>query len=138
MFSVRTRVRENALSVEELAQIGVTPELVTIAIESAPCAWVAEVQDRVVGFSMVDLETACLFAVFVLPEFEGEGIGKRLIQASEAALFDRHPVAWLESAKSSRAACVYRHLGWENEQEVGDGDVRLEKRRQEKAAPADT
>lgn len=50
---------------------------------------------------MVDLETACLFAVFVLPEFEGKGIGKRLIQVREAALFERHPAAWLETAKAA-------------------------------------
>ena len=135
MFNVRTTVRENAMTIEELAGIGVTPAAIALAVESAPCAWVGEIQGDVVGFAMVDLETACLFAVFVLPEFEGQGIGKRLIQACEAALFDLHPVVWLETAKSSRAACVYRHLGWGREQDLGDGDVRLEKRRSGETDP---
>ena len=129
MFNIRTSVRENALTVEELAQIGVTPETIASAIGDAPCAWVAEVQGEAVGFAMVDLETACLFAAFVLPEHEGQGIGRRLIQVCEEALFERHAVAWLETASSSRAAGVYRALGWGAERDVGDGDVRLEKRR---------
>lgn len=130
MFRVRTAVRENALSLDELAAIGVTPQAIATAIQSAPCAWVAaDAGGEVLGFAMVDLDTACLFAAFVLPEQEGRGIGQGLIQTCEAALFERHPLAWLETAGHSRAAGVYRHLGWGNETEVGDGDVRLEKRR---------
>jgi ribosomal protein S18 acetylase RimI-like enzyme len=129
MFKVRTSVRENALTIDELTQIGVTPESIAQAIGSAPCSWVAVVDDEVVGFAMVDLDSACLFAAFVLPEHEGQGIGTSLIQACEVALFQRHSVVWLETAQSSRAACLYRHLGWGNEVEIGGGDIRLEKQR---------
>ena len=129
MFRVRTSVRENALNIDELARIGVTPEAIAMAVSGSPCAWVAEMDQEVVGFAMVDLDTACLFAAFVLPGHEGQGIGTGLIRACETALFERHPVAWLETARSSRAAGVYRHLGWGHEVDVGDGDVRMEKRR---------
>ncbi len=129
MFRIRTSVRENTLTVEELAQLGVTPESLAQAVSGAVCAWVAEVAGEPVGFSMVDLATACLFAAFVQPAHEGRGIGKRLIRVSEEALFQRHAVAWLETARNSRAAGVYRHLGWGNERDVGDGDVRMEKQR---------
>jgi ribosomal protein S18 acetylase RimI-like enzyme len=78
---------------------------------------------------MVDLDNGCLFAAFVLPEHEGRGIGTSLIQACEVALFERHSLAWLETARTSRAASLYRHLGWGNEVEIDSADIRLEKQR---------
>lgn len=129
MFKVRTSVRENALTANELIQLGITPQSIAKAISDAPCAWVATVHDEVVGFSMVDLTSDCLFAAFVLPEHEGRGIGSSLIKACESALFKTHRVAWLETAKNSRAARLYRHLGWGNEMDIGGGDIRLEKQR---------
>lgn len=129
MFHVRTSVRENALSADELGRLGVTPASIARAIAQAPCAWVATRGGEIVGFSMVDLADACLFAAFVLPAHEGQGIGRALIRAAEEALFARHPVAWLETAATSRAARLYRQLGWGGEVAVGDGDIRLEKRR---------
>ena len=130
MFEVRTSVRENVLTAGELFELGITPEFIAAEIERSRCTWVATIDDQVVGFSMVDLDTACLFAAFVLPEYEGLGIGTALITACESELFKTHPVAWLETAQSSRAAKLYRHLGWANETEVGEGDVRMEKRRE--------
>lgn len=122
MFEVRASVGENTRTPAELSAIGVTPEAIRQAIESAPCAWVATVNEVVVGFAIVNLDSACLFALFVLPEYEGYGIGTRLTQTCELALFKRHPLAWLETADGSRAARLHRHLGWENEVEIGAGD----------------
>lgn len=129
MFKIRTSVRENSLTSEALFELGITPEFISAAIKNSSCAWVATVDNEVVGFSMVDLDTACLFAAFVLPEYEGLGIGTGLIKACESELFKYHSAAWLETAQFSRAAKLYRYLGWGNEVEVGQGDVRLEKHR---------
>ena len=70
-----------------------------------------------------------LFAAFVLPEYEGHGIGTRLVKIAEDQLFGQHLVAWLETTQSSRAVGFYRKLGWSNEKLVGPDYVRLEKRR---------
>lgn len=129
MFKVRTAVTENAMSAEELQAAGITLDSIAQAIRRAPCAWVAIVDGEIVGFSMVDLDSACLFALFVLPQHEGFGIGTELARACEQALFQHHAVAWLETARDSRAARLYRHLGWGNEVDIGDGDIRLEKQR---------
>lgn len=129
IFRVRTSVNENVLTVTEMAEMGITDAWVTEMIQSAPCAWAACEDAQIVGFSMIDSDEGSLFAAFVLPSHEGKGIGKRLVQAAEEALFSKHPLAWLETAATSRAAGFYRHLGWSNEQDVGDGDIRLEKRR---------
>ncbi|MDF3837720.1 GNAT family N-acetyltransferase [Cupriavidus basilensis] len=129
IFRVRTSVNENVLSVTEMADMGITEASVTDMIRSAPCAWVACENAQVVGFSMIDSNEGSLFAAFVLPSHEGKGIGKKLVQAAEEVLFSKHALAWLETAETSRAAGFYRHLGWGHERDVGEGDIRLEKRR---------
>lgn len=98
-------------------------------ISRSACAWVAIEADEVVGFSMADLERGLLFAAFVLPAYEGRGIGKALVEAAETALFARHAVIWLETGKTTRAAGFYRHRGWDNPIEITDRDIRLEKPR---------
>lgn len=118
------------MTTDELSAIGVTPESIALAVSSAPCSWVATVGNDVVGFAMVDLDSACLFALFVLPQHEGRGIGTCLTLTCEQALFMRHSSAWLETAEGSRAVRLYRYLGWGNEVEIGGGDIRLEKQRQ--------
>ena len=127
MFRVRTAVRENHLSMTELAAMGITPEALCSAVQAEPCAWVASEAGEVLGFAMVDLQAASLFAAFVLPAQEGRGIGRALIAACETALFAQHDVIWLETDGASRAADIYQGLGWRVTQDLGDGDLRLEK-----------
>lgn len=129
LFYVRTAVVENALTAPELEALGITEEAVAEMISASPCAWVVTEAERIVGFSMIIPEDACLFAAFVLPEFEGRGIGKRLVSVAEAALFDQHRTIWLETGMDTRAADFYRYLGWHGETPVGEGDIRLEKHR---------
>ena len=90
---------------------------------------VAAEDQLIVGFSMIIPEDACLFAAFVLPEYENRGIGKRLVQVAEDELFRQHDIIWLETGKTTRAAGFYRHSGWGNETPADEGDIRLEKRR---------
>lgn len=129
VFRVRTSVRENHLSIEQLAQMGITEEAVAEMIAASACAWVAVVDDEVVGFSMIDVDEASLFAAFVLPAFEGRGLGKKLVLAAEAQLFRHHGEIWLETGRDTRAAGFYRALGWGNGEDIGNVDIRLTKRR---------
>ncbi len=129
IFDVRTSVIENHLSREEMRQIGITESVVADMIQNGPCAWVAIVSMKVVGFSMILQDEGCLFAAFVLPEHENKGIGRGLVMAAEKELFKHHEVIWLETAKNSRAAKFYKHLGWGNKMDIDDGDIRLEKKK---------
>ena len=129
IFDVRTSVIENHLSREEMRQIGITESVVADMIQNSPCAWVAIVSMKVVGFSMILQDEGCLFAAFVLPEHENKGIGRGLVMAAEKELFKHHEVIWLETAKNSRAAKFYKHLGWGNKMDIDDGDIRLEKKK---------
>ena len=127
IFDIRTSVQENHLSHDQLAEMGITPETMRQAILETPCAWVAEVDGVPVGFSMVDVEDGCVFAAFVLPEFEGRGLGSSLMNKAEACLFQHHQTIWLETAEASRASGFYRNLGWQPVENLPEGDVRFEK-----------
>ena len=130
LFDVRTSVTENAMNQEEMLALGITPAAIRSMIQTSDCAWVAVDNEKTVGFSMIMPEDNCLFAAFVLPQFEALGLGKQLVHIAEQALFKHSATIWLETGKNTRAAGFYRHLGWGNEQDAGDGDIRLEKSRQ--------
>ncbi|NIF28886.1 GNAT family N-acetyltransferase [Pantoea sp. Tr-811] len=127
IFYIRTNVQENHLSHYQLAEMGITPEAIRQAISASPCAWIAEVDGTPVGFSMADAEDGCVFAAFVLPQFEGLGLGRRLMNEAEAFLSKTHQTIWLETAEGSRASGFYRNLGWRVVDNLSSGDVRFEK-----------
>lgn len=71
---VRNSVKENMLS---------TPDLVS----KKDCSeflfrrgkgWVCEINNRIAGFAIADLQEDNIWALFLMPEFEGKGIGSRL------------------------------------------------------------
>lgn len=129
IFDVRTSVKENHLSREEMQQMGITESVVADMIEESCCTWVATVDDKVIGFSMILPDEGCLFAAFVMPEYEGKGIGRRLVKLAEQELFKYHEMAWLETDQNSRAMQFYIHLGWFVKSNINNIDVRLEKYR---------
>jgi len=131
LFNIRTRVVQNHLSVEQMAQLGITPQVLADGIREAPCAWVAEVDGQPVAFSMVDLATGEVFAMFVLPTHENLGLGRRLMAVAETALFERHATLFLvtDGRDEIRANGFYQRLGWTVTGSVEGDDVRYEKSR---------
>lgn len=53
LFVVRPQTRENAMTVEELARIGITPDSIRDAIEGSHRGWLFEENGEVGGFAMV-------------------------------------------------------------------------------------
>lgn len=127
IFAIRTSVKENHLSREQLTEMGITSEIIRDTILTAPCLWIAEVDGTPVGFSMADLEEGSVFAMFLFPEFEGLGLGRRLMEKVEETLFKHHPKIWLETSSDSRAYNFYQKLGWHVVEQLKDGDVKFEK-----------
>jgi len=80
IFKVRVKVRENFLSLQELRNMGITQESVKEALKSGCNGWVAEYDDLMVGFSIANKRTRSVWALFVLPEYEGQGIGRGLLE----------------------------------------------------------
>lgn len=115
LFHVRTRTRENAYSLEELTQLGITEEAVKARMSSTLKGWLCEVGDAVVGFCMADRADGELWVIAVLPEFEGRGIGGRLMDLAEAWLWSSGcERAWLTTDVDTalRAYGFYRKRGW--------------------------
>lgn len=53
IFDVRTSVKENHLSREEMERMGITESVISDMIEKSRCAWVAEDDGKLIGFSMI-------------------------------------------------------------------------------------
>jgi len=125
MFVVRTAVKENLLSHNQLRQIGITHESIAEMLKDSCKAWVADVDGKIVGFSMADKSNGRLYALYILPEWEGMGIGKQLLQEAEQWLW-QHKLReiWLTTeSRPTRALGFYKHLGWEYRKNSGTNDV---------------
>jgi GNAT superfamily N-acetyltransferase len=106
--------------------LGVTEASIVEMISASSCGWVAVVNNEIVGFSLVDVPNAALFAAFMLPAYEGNGVGTRLVAVAERELFKHHSVIWLETDKRSRAAGFYQRLGWGNERATEGSEFGLQ------------
>ena len=115
LFEIRTSVVENHQSREEIAELGITPTSVANMLETDCCAWVAEIDDRPIGFSIANATEKTIFGIFVLPAFEGRGAGRALMQAAETWLQSKGIAEiWLITGNDPhlRAYGFYLHLGW--------------------------
>ena len=138
LFRVRTSVRQNHQSREELAALGVTPESVAAMLATTARAWVAEEEGTAVAFSMADASQGTVFAMFVRPGWEGRGLGRALMREAEAWLFARGCAEiWLLTGgdPALRAHGFYRHLGWRGTGVQPDGQLRYSKRREDADLP---
>ncbi len=131
LFAIRTAVVQNHLSVEQMADLGITPQVLAASISAAPCAWIAEVNGQAAAFAMVDLAEGEVFAMFVRPTHENLGLGRQLMAVAENALFERHDTLFLitDGRDEIRANGFYQRLGWSLAGQAEGDDVRYEKRR---------
>ena len=111
IMDVRFSVKENVLS---------NPDLVTIAdcedfIFRRGKGWVCVVDEKVVGFSIVDLVENNIWALFVRPEFAQQGIGKQLHNLMLDWYFTQtQETVWLGTDPGTRAETFYRKSGWQH------------------------
>ncbi|NER80265.1 MAG: GNAT family N-acetyltransferase [Leptolyngbya sp. SIO1D8] len=129
LFEIRISVVENHQSREEIAELGITPESVAKMLETDCCAWVAEIDDQPIGFSIANATEKTIFGVFVLPAFEGQGAGSALMQAAENWLWSKGiEEIWLVTGNDSslRAYGFYLHLDWIPVGVESDGDFQGE------------
>ncbi len=128
MFVIRTSVLENAATAGQLSAGGVTSDAVVEAITTNGKGWIAEINGRPVGFSIADRRDGSIFALYVLPQCEGQGLGTELLSAavewlSQEGLQD----IWLAVGAGTRAHRFYLRRGWRpTGSKEPNGDVRLE------------
>ncbi len=109
MQIVRHTVKENILSDPALVTDKDCEEFIT----QRGKGWVCEVDGVVVGFAIVDLKEHNIWALFLRPEFEGRGIGKKLHRLMMDWYFNQtQELVWLGTAPNTRAEEFYTRQGW--------------------------
>ena len=133
LFRIRTAVRENHLSMEQLAERGITHESVAALIEDGEGVWVAEVSGEPAAFAMALSADRSIFAMFVSPGFEGRGLGRALMAEAERWLFSLsdEPIGLTtDTDPRIRAHGFYRRLGWVADGHAANGELRYVKTKQ--------
>lgn len=120
---VRHAVKENRLSDPAL----VTDQDVEEYMTNRGKGWVCEQEGKIIGFAIVDLVANNVWALFILPEFEGKGIGKKLHQVMMDWYFlHTREKIWLGTEPNSRAETFYRMQGWKEAGIHGNGEIKFE------------
>lgn len=128
LFEIRTSVSENYMSREALATEGINSQTVAEMIQTNYKAWVVEIEGKVIGFSIVYPRENSIYTLFVLPDFQGRGVGKILMEESENWL-------WMQGAEeiqlltanntNFRSFGFYLHLGWTPTNIQPDGQIKF-------------
>lgn len=117
LFRVRPMTRENAMTVEDLRRLGITPGSVEESLRQSTRGWVCTDAGEVVAFCMADRASAEFLVIAVLPAYEGRGIGGRLMALAEDWLAASGcGRAWLTTDLDTtlRAYGFYRKRGWKD------------------------
>lgn len=123
---LRGMTRENAFSVERLAEAGVTLESwqAGIADGSLP-GHVATARGKIVGYCFGERETGEIAVLALLPEHEGRGVGRTLLNLVVAEFRELGFARLFLSCSSDpavRSYGFYRHLGWRSTGGFDDRD----------------
>lgn len=131
IFKIRISVNENKATMAYLAKCGITPESLPAMLTGRKRGWVAEIDGVTRAFAMADADSATVFALFVEPGFERQGIGRNLMEEVEKWLAGMGcQQIWLETDRNRlvRANGFYRHIGWIESNLQPDGQVKFIKR----------
>ena len=109
MTRIRLAVTENVLR----DPTRITPQLYADFLEKDGRGWVALVDDEIVAFSYANKIDGSIWALFVDPRFEGQGLGKELLARASGWLFSLgFRRVTLSTGARTRAAQFYTRLGW--------------------------
>lgn len=123
LFDVRYSVTENVLRDRALVTTANTEEYLTRRGKG----WVCEVDGQVVGFAIADLQDHSVWALFLRPEYVGQGIGKRLHHLMLDWYFKQTSTTlWLSTGPDTRAEEFYRRQSWQETGRTTSGELRFE------------
>ncbi len=125
---VRNAVKENILSDPNLVSDQDCEEFLT----QRGKGWVCEIDQKVVGFAIADLQANNVWALFVHPAFAQQGIGKKLQQLMLTWYFEQDKERiWLGTSPKTRAEEFYRRTGWQEIGLHGKGEIKFEMHRKD-------
>ena len=123
IIEVRASTRENPFSRAALRDLGITEESTTELLRTTHRGWLCEEEGRIVGFAIGDGKTGELWVIAVLPEFERQGVGLRLVESVEGWLWSlgwQEIWLWTSSDPQKRAFTFYSKRGWNVTETKGD------------------
>ncbi|MGE8687631.1 MAG: N-acetyltransferase family protein [Achromobacter sp.] len=131
--TLRGMTRENAVSEAELAAAGITAETWAAGIaEGLYPGFVALDGAKLAGYCFGHRDTGEIVVLALLPEYEGQGVGKTVLDMAASFLKALgHTRLFLGCATDPavRSYGFYRHLGWRSTGALNDaGDEVLEYR----------
>ena len=89
--------------------------------------WVCEIDNAIIGFAIADLIENNIWALFVHPDFEKLGAGKKLHDEMMNWYFaNTDKPVWLGTAPDTRAEKFYRKAGWKEIGLHGKGEIKFE------------
>lgn len=120
---VRNSVKENTLSNPALITDSDCEEYITVRGKG----WVAVADDLVIGFSIVDLKENNIWALFIHPDYEANGIGKKLHRLMMIWYFEQtKETVWLGTEPGTRAEKFYNYMGWKVVGHHGSKEIKFE------------
>jgi len=109
MSRIRLSVNENRLR----DPTRITPQMYADFLEKDGRGWVAQVDGEIVAFSYANRIDGSIWALFVDPRFEGQGLGKQLLSLATDWLFSLgFRRVTLSTGTHTRAAQFYTRLEW--------------------------
>jgi GNAT superfamily N-acetyltransferase len=122
MHRVRMSVRENRLISTVLTEEDYARVL------AAGRGWVAEVDGHIIGFAIANGLERSVWALFVEPSCEQQGVGRRLHDQMISWMASQ-PVEcwWLTTEPGTRAERFYERAGWTRTGVTAAGEARFER-----------
>ena len=109
MTRIRLAVTENVLR----DPTRITSQMYADFLKKDGRGWVALVDGEIVAFSYANKIDGSIWALFVDPRFEGQGLGKQLLSLTTAWLFSLgFTQVTLSTGTHTKAARFYTRLGW--------------------------
>jgi GNAT superfamily N-acetyltransferase len=120
---VRNLVKENRLSDPALVPDSDVQDYIT----RRGRGWVCEINEQIVGFAIADLVDNNIWALFIHPDFERLGIGKKLhVEMMNWYFSQTDKSVWLGTSPKTRAELFYRKAGWKKVGVHGKGEIKFE------------
>jgi ribosomal protein S18 acetylase RimI-like enzyme len=130
-IEIRGVTRENAISAERLASMGITEASWSESVQDDSLPGVVCIfEGRIIGYCFGERHTGEIVVLALLPKHEDKGIGKTLLSKVSSFLFrqgHRRLFLGCSADPASRSFGFYRHLGWRSTGEFdANGDEILE------------
>src|SRR4051794_30436775 len=128
LYTIRISMKENMLPDPSI----ITKEDYANFLIIRERGWLCEIENAVVGFSIIDMKEKNIWALFVHPDHEGKGVGKQLQQLMLNWYFDSNDeTIWLGTSPGTRAENFYRESGWKDVGRRANGEIKFEMNKSE-------